>query len=195
MKITMDFIMLRCRKFNGFAAIIFLYGFCCSLVHAEEIAIINVDLHGADRNTLILKADFRVELPPPLIEALNRGVPLSFSLDLDVSEPRWYWFDRSVLRWHQERRISYNPLTRTYRFYIGGIYLTFTNLDEAITALETIHPLMIHLDSSLNQKTSYQAQLAFKLDISQLPKPFQLDALYSSEWNLASPVRKWIYHP
>ena len=39
--------------------------------------------------------------------------------------------------------------------------------------------------------TDYQAALRMRLDVTQLPKPFQVNALTSREWNLASDWRRW----
>lgn len=192
----MDFIMLLCKRPNAFvlATLVILIGFL-SAAWAEDIGFVSADLREGESNSLIFKADYHVVLTPALVDALHRGVSLSFSLDLDVSEPRWYWLDRKVVNWHQERRLSYNPLTRTYRFSIGGIYLTFTNLEDALYALESIHSQSIALDSGLGKNGVYQAKLIFKLDTSQLPKPFQLDALYSTDWKLEAPAHEWIFHP
>ena len=41
----------------------------------------------------VLSSNFAVDLTHPLEDALMRGIPLYFKLQLEVSRPRWYWFD------------------------------------------------------------------------------------------------------
>ena len=38
---------------------------------------------------------------------------------------------------------------------------------------------------------SYQGSIRFKLDISQLPKPFQIAAVGSKDWNFSSEWKTW----
>ncbi len=38
----------------------------------------------------------------------------------------------------------------------------------------------------LRADDEYEAQVRMRLDVSQLPKPFQVNAITSREWNLAS---------
>ncbi|NUM88210.1 MAG: DUF4390 domain-containing protein, partial [Bdellovibrionales bacterium] len=41
----------------------------------------------------------------------------------------------------------------------------------------------------LHKGEDYRAQTRMRLDISQLPKPFQVNALTNRDWNLASDWR------
>jgi len=38
----------------------------------------------------------------------------------------------------------------------------------------------------LSPRESYEAQVRMRLDVTQLPKPFQVNAITNREWNLAS---------
>jgi hypothetical protein len=41
----------------------------------------------------------------------------------------------------------------------------------------------------------YIAALRLRLDTSRLPKPLQIDALGSSDWNLSSDWYRWTFKP
>jgi hypothetical protein len=41
----------------------------------------------------------------------------------------------------------------------------------------------------------YDAALRLRLDVNQLPKPFQVNALTSREWSLASDWHRWSFTP
>jgi hypothetical protein len=42
---------------------------------------------------------------------------------------------------------------------------------------------------------SYQAGIRMRLDTTQLPKPFQLNAIASRDWTLASDWHRWMITP
>jgi len=44
---------------------------------------------------------------------------------------------------------------------------------------------------ALDEGTVYEAAIRMRLDVSQLPKPFQINALASRDWNLSSEWFRW----
>lgn len=59
---------------------------------AESIAVQRASLQ-ADGNGWSLDARFDFELNNSLEDAVNKGVPLYFTTDFELSRARWYWFD------------------------------------------------------------------------------------------------------
>ena len=49
--------------------------------------------------------------------------------------------------------------------------------------------------SVLQPGVSYQAAVRMRLDVSQLPKPFQINALASREWQLSSDWYRFAFTP
>jgi hypothetical protein len=49
----------------------------------------------------------------------------------------------------------------------------------------------IEIEPGMLRRDSYIAGLRFRLDTSQLPKPFQLNALVAREWNIGSDWYRW----
>ena len=47
-------------------------------------------------------------------EALDAGVPLTFDLDVEFINPRWYWTDELVGRLTQSYRLQYHALSERY---------------------------------------------------------------------------------
>ena len=78
----------------------------------------------------MLNADFALSFNSTLEEALQRGMPLYFLLEVDILRPRWYWFDEKVLRHSTQYRVSFQPLTRQYRVASGLLSQTFDSLEE-----------------------------------------------------------------
>jgi hypothetical protein len=140
-----------------------------------------------------LSANFAFEFNQRLEEAVNKGVVLNFIADFEMSKPRWYWLDEKLLSRTQTYRLSYHALTRQYRLSTGGLHQTYTSLSDALAVLSRLRNwgVIDKSDKSLRPGESYTAALRLRLDISQLPRPFQLSALGNKEWSLSSDWKTW----
>src|SRR3954465_11640203 len=133
-------------------------------------------------NAFVLDAQFDIQLTPTLEDALNKGVPLYFLLEFELIRPRWYWFNDRVVSLHQQYRLQYNALTRQYRLGVGNLYQNYATLPEALEVMSRLRRRQEVEPGALRKDATYTAALRFRLDTSQLPKPFQLNALGSSQW-------------
>ena len=156
---------------------------------AGTIEISHVSLEGNDEG-YALDADFQIELNPRLEDAIDKGVPLYFEVEFELTRKRWYWFDDSVGR-QLMLRLSYHALTRQYRVSSGALYQSFSTLAEALRVLSRVRSWQVLDPGQVSVGSDYQAGLRMRLDVTQLPKPFQVNALTSREWNLASDWRRW----
>ena len=143
----------------------------------------------------ILDAQFDISLTATLEEVLSKGVPLHFALDFELIRPRWYWFNERVSHFHQEYRLSYNALTRQYRLAIGNLHQNHATLAEALSVMSRIRRRQDVDVGVLRRDSTYIAAVRFRLDTSQLPKPFQLTALVTREWNIGSDWYRWTVTP
>jgi hypothetical protein len=143
-----------------------------------------------------LEADFDVQFSPRLEEAINRGVPLYFVVEFELARPRWYWLDEKPVQVSQTYKISYTPLLRQYRLSVGNnLYQNFTRLDEVTRVLSRLRGWHVADKGALKKDTTYQAGLRMRLDTAQLPKPFQVNAIASRDWTLASDWQRWTINP
>jgi Domain of unknown function (DUF4390) len=156
---------------------------------AGNIEISHVSLEGNDEG-YALDADFQIELNPRLEDAIDKGVPLYFEVEFELTRKRWYWFDDSVGR-QLMLRLSYHALTRQYRVSSGALYQSFSTLAEALRVLSRVRSWQVLDPGQVSVGSDYQVGLRMRLDVTQLPKPFQVNALTSREWNLASDWRRW----
>jgi hypothetical protein len=159
-------------------------------VRAEDIRIKSVVLDAVDEGYQF-SADVEIALNPMLERALEKGVVLYFVSDLNLLSPRWYWLDEKVARSKQREALSYYALTRQYRLSRGALSQNFSTLKEALQVLGRLRNRPIVANSELNQDTEYIAELRVWLDLSRLPKPFQVEALSSREWTLSSGTLQW----
>jgi hypothetical protein len=161
---------------------------------AEGILVRDASLVAAEEG-YYLEADFEITLNATLEEALNKGVPLYFLLEFEVIRPRWYWLDDKVVNTQQQYRLAYNALTRQYRLGIGAFFQNFNDLNEALAFLSRVRRRQVLELGMLSRGSVYSAAVRMRLDVSQLPKPFQLNALASRDWNLSSDWHRWSVKP
>ncbi|KMY86677.1 putative proline rich signal peptide protein [Candidatus Paraburkholderia calva] len=160
--------------------------------HAETISVQRASLQ-ADNTGWSLDAHFDFDLNSSLEEAVNRSVPLYFSLDFTLSRPRWYWFDEEPVNVSQSLRLSYQPLTNEYRVSTGGLQLRFASLNEAMAVIKHITSWHVIDRNQVHPGETYDASVRLQLDIALMPKPFQIDAVNNRDWNLSSDWKKFTF--
>ncbi|MBK6636553.1 MAG: DUF4390 domain-containing protein [Rhodocyclaceae bacterium] len=146
-----------------------------------------------DESDGLLAAAFAIDLGSRLEDALTRGITLSFKLECVIERPRDYWVDEHISSYAQSYRLSYSGLTRQYRITIGSLHQNFASLPDALRLLGRASALPVIERSKLLPATRYEAAVRLTLDASQLPKPFQLDALTSNAWKVESKTRRWSF--
>jgi len=157
---------------------------------ADEIGITDAQLVAEDEG-IVLAADFDLDLTPRLEDALGKGVPLYFVVDFECFRKRWYWFDERVGAASLSTRLSFHALTRTYRVTTGALHQSFPTLAEALRSIARVRAWQVLPRDALRPDATYFAYVRMRLDTTQLPKPFQVSALASREWNLASQWKRW----
>ena len=119
----------------------------------------------------------------------------TLSTDFDLMRSRWYWLDEKVAEWSITYRVSYSPLTRQYRVASGPLGQTFESLGDVERFIGRVSPRAVVRVDALVKGVRYEASLRLRLDVTQLPKPFQVNALALREWQLASDWHRWSFTP
>jgi len=157
---------------------------------ADDIEVRGAELRAVE-DGLVLDADFAFELTPRLAEVVANGVPLYFRVDFELTRRRWYWFDDTAAARRLHLRLSYHALSRQYRLSTGLLQQSFATLDEALNVLKRIRSWLV-VDRTVSfADADYEAAVRMRLDVTLLPKPFQLSALTSRELQLDSPWRRF----
>ncbi|MGB4066142.1 MAG: DUF4390 domain-containing protein [Azonexus sp.] len=162
------------------------------LAWTAEIDISNPQL-SASEDGYVLSADFKFELNPRLEEAVTKGVVLYFVADFELSRARWYWLDEKLVSRSLTYRLSYHALTRQYRLTTGGLHQSFQTLSEAMQVLSRLRSWTV-IDKNeklVRPGEPYEASLRMRLDVTQLPRPFQISALGNKDWSLGSDWKIW----
>lgn len=156
---------------------------------AGGITPVSVELRPSGKNYQPV-ADFSVTLNPVVERALTHGVPLYFVGEFSLIHHRWYWLNDVVARNALTLRLSYNALTRQYRVSYGAIYQNFANLDDALHLLghQAFDPFPM---DAVHAGIPYVVSVRLHLDLAQLPKPLQINALVNNDWEMDSGWRRW----
>jgi len=150
---------------------------------------------SADGEAWLLSSDFSLTLSPALEDAVNRGVPLYFLVEFELRRSRWYWWDDRAAVATQTHRLSYFALTRQYRVLLNGVPGSFSTLSEALEAMSHLRGWRVMPRERVRPGTSYEGWLRLRLDTDQLPKPFQITALTSRDWNPQSEWKRFNIKP
>jgi hypothetical protein len=159
---------------------------------ADPIAVQRASLQ-ADGSGWNLDARFEFELNSSLEEAVNKGIPLYFTTDFELSRPRWYWFDEQPVSVSQTIRLSFQPLTREYRVSSGGLQLGFASLGEALAVVKHVTSWHVIDRNQVQAGETYNASVRMQLDTALMPKPFQVDAVNNRDWALASDWKRFTF--
>lgn len=168
--------------------------FMLSLANFAQSQVIKVkqaELEKVD-SAWLLNANFGIELPSGLENALKRGVTLHFLVQFELTRSRWYWFDEKAVSMQRLVRLSYQPLINQYRVNAGGLAFNTNSLEEALRIAGAIGAWSVIELARIDPEKNYEAAIRMTLDLGKLPKPFQVDALNSRDWALSG---EWLRFP
>ena len=146
---------------------------------------------------LLLQSSLRLDLSSVVEDALQKGMPLYFVSEVEITRDRWYWYDKKISTVARHYRLAYQPLTRLWRLNvsrepIGTVGLasslsqSFETLPEALAAIRRTVNWKVADLSEIDSDNKYTLMFKFRLDVSQLARPFQMTAGSNAEWNLAA---------
>lgn len=144
---------------------------------------------------LYLSARLPLDISASMEDVLRKGVPLHFLWQAEVVKSRWYWTDKTVATAARTVRLAFQPLTRRWRLsYATGtpsatglqyaVHQNFDSLADAISSAGHVSRWKLADASRWSPGGDQRVEFSFALDLTQLPRPFQLDLLNQSGWNI-----------
>ena len=195
------------RSRSGLRAVLWCWlalGMCFATlpaVHAQSVLSPGVDVTELrverSEGALLLQSTLRLELSPGVEDALQKGLSIYFVTEAELTRDRWYWYDKKIGAVSRYYRLAYQPLTRLWRLNVsrepigsGGLASslsqTFDTLPEALEAIRrTVNWKLADL-TDIDNESKFTLLFKFRLDVTQLPRPFQMTAGSATEWNLAT---------
>ena len=144
-----------------------------------------------------LTAAVQFELPSLVEEVLDKGIAIYFVAEAEVFQERWYWTDRKVAQVTRHMRLAYQPLTRRWRLNVSPVPITgtagfgvslnqnFDSLADAMDAVKRVGRLRLGDAAEVGDEAQHQVVFRFRLDTSQLPRPFQIGVVGQADWNIS----------
>ncbi|MDP3798101.1 MAG: DUF4390 domain-containing protein [Polaromonas sp.] len=184
-----------------------LLGFClgallaCGAGAASATEISQLRVERAD-DGVHLSALVRFDIPPVVEDALLKGIPMFFVLEADIYRERWYWTDPRVASAARTIRLAYQPLTRRWRVNMAsglisssaGLRATlnqnYDTLPEALSAIQRVARWKIAETSDVDLDATHKLEFSFRLDLSQLPRPFQIGVAGQREWTVSAQLKE-----
>ncbi len=173
-------------------------------VMAAELTQLSVE-RGDDG--VYLSAIVRFDLPPVVEDALQKGVPMFFVVEADVYQSRWYWSDKRVASATRTIRLAFQPLTRRWRVNIvsglinssAGLRATlnqnYDSLPEALSAVQRLSRWRIGDNADIEPDVVHKLEFSFRLDLSQLPRPFQIGIAGQRDWTIGAQASERLQLP
>ena len=186
----MDFFMPASSRRNflrtGLAALLMPVGMRAA--HAEESGITLDQLDVVQRGEFMhLSGRFGIRLSSTLESALQRGVQLTFVQAVEGERARDYWLAEDVAEQERRIRLAYNALLRQFYVSVAGVSSSHEQLEDALRAVGDLREWAVLNLKHTKKKSQFSFYVRMYLDISQLPKPLQVNALASSaRWQLDS---------
>jgi hypothetical protein len=207
-------------KCSILAVFCLLSSFFSPLATAEGISINTAEIRASEEGYQ-LSASYDINLNFVVKQALSRGIPIYFVGEFSLTHARWGWLDAAqqalsrnmprfltggspLARWswldkeifsgEQTIKLSYSILTGRYRISRGALFQNFASLEDALNILARQNSAVIPADL-MKQDGNYVASARLRLDIAQLPKPLQVNALTDNNWTLDSDWYRWVADP
>jgi hypothetical protein len=197
--ITMAFFM-RCLRKNLFEKLLLSICFwawvaqCSSVWAQNQVELSQLEVERSSEE-VSLTAQLQFELSSAVEDALLKGVPVYFRAEAEVLKERWYWYDKSLASVSRQYKLAFQPLTRRWRLNVGvgsgasagqGLALsqTFDSLSAALASVKRISKWRVAGATDLDPAVKYRLDFRFQLDVSQLPRPFQIGVMGHTDWDV-----------
>jgi hypothetical protein len=163
---------------------------------SSQVEVSELRLERAE-GALLLQSTLNLELSSSVEDALQKGMPIYFVTEAELTRDRWYWYDKKIGTIARHYRLAYQPLTRVWRLNVSrdpigavgsasSLSQTFETLPEALSAIRRTVNWKLADVADLGSDNKFTLMFKFRLDVSQLPRPFQMMVGSQSEWNLTT---------
>ncbi|MEY3670261.1 MAG: hypothetical protein RL258_1657 [Pseudomonadota bacterium] len=133
----------------------------------------------------VLSGNVNVSLSLALVAAIERGVTLQFESVFRAQRRHFFWFRENVYEHRRVALLTFHPITRLFRVRLdGSAPQTFIDLTEALR-----HCLVVRGWQVAPAEQNFEGldlSLRLRLDKTALPKPLQISAFTTSDWNLST---------
>jgi hypothetical protein len=151
-----------------------------------------------DHGVLQLNAQVQYPNNSRIRSALQDGVTLVFDLEINISRPRRFWFNATLLDTTLRRELTYHAVTGRYLLReepgaedVGPQQESFATLDEALERLGHIEDLPILVQTQLGPGP-WQVALRAGARRGRMPDALRALVFWSGDWHRTSDWYTWM---
>lgn len=162
-------------------------------VAADEEFVVEAAYAEPRAGVYYLNSTISYQLNETALEALDRGLSLTFELFIDVKRVRQWRPDKNIAELLQVYELKYHALSQRYivHNFNSGEQSSFQTLNAALLELGSVHDLPLIDQALLRPDRSYVIGIKSILEIRSLPGPLRMLAVFFGDWRLASDWYRW----
>lgn len=157
-----------------------------SLADAEQTTVIeNIKLANT-RDELLTYFDVKKAFTEKISQAVQNGIPTTFSFYLNLYKTEGSWFDKKISDIKVKSTLKYNPLKKEYsvlRPWKNEKPIITQSFDEAKALMTEIDNLQIISLDQLTKGKKYQLRIKAELDKVTLPLSLHTIFFFVSFWD------------
>lgn len=141
----------------------------------------------------LLDAVARLRLTEPVRQALQKGVDLHITWEIDIERYRRWWLNADVASVVQRNRLAFHELSLQYIVtnLNTGERRSFTRLRGALGHVGALIGFPVVDSMLIDDPGRYRGFARVRLEHDRLPLPLRPTALFSPAWHLESEWRSW----
>jgi hypothetical protein len=179
------FIIAYLKKTN-FLKVFLVLCFFSQQTFAGEVFIKDITLKKNKKNFYLI-LNHEINFSGDSLLAINKGIPISIRMSLQIKEKNKFWFDKKLFAEDKFYQLRYRNLLNKYQINFNKTNtIYFDNIDYIRTNL---YKLEWNL-GELNLSDSSEIYLIIELDQSKLPKPLLIN-LNDESWDMKVEATKF----
>jgi uncharacterized protein DUF4390 len=184
--------MLTLLKILKVISLPFILLFICNIAYAKTINIKSTNIYTED-SVYYLNALFDFKLTEEADKALLHGISLEIHTHFQLRLKRKWLWDITINEKKLIYKLEHRPLTGNFLTLNlnTGLRNSYSNLDAALSHINTVSNMEFFDTSILNEDEHYIARIKTFLDIESLPSPMRPQAYFSSDWDMSSEWLEW----
>ena len=141
----------------------------------------------------VISADMIYQLSKRATSALQSGVPLFWSIQIQLLQHRPILWDKTILNTEIHYRLQYQALLNVYKLQnlTSGETYNFSTLYAALDLMSAIRDIALIEKSKISAKEDYVYALKIKFIGDLLPLPLRPLAYIDKQWFLSSDWTLW----
>lgn len=158
---------------------------------AESLGVSGIRL-GHDGGQWTAQVAWRVPWDRAPYHEVHQGVPIDFTVELELFRERGWWYDASLGVTRVRREVYFNRLTNQYRVIDWGSDQRYFTRDwrRARQLVQRTGPIDLVADGQLRPQSNYYVGVRVVASREHLSLPARIMATFTSLWGGAS---QWRY--